>query len=66
MRWQTLGYEQPPNTFDYVFNAFRYWTAVNINQPLEELVFVEEAPTPEFPFVDCRAMNDVFPVKIDE
>jgi hypothetical protein len=60
VRWKTLGYEQPPNTFDYVFNAFRYWTAVSINHPLEELVFVEESPTQEFPSVDCRAMNDVY------
>lgn len=27
---------------------------------MQELVFVEEVPTPEFPFVDCRAMNDVY------
>jgi hypothetical protein len=60
VRWQTLGYKQPPNTFDYVFNAFRYWTAVSINHPLRELVSVEESPTLEFPFADCRAMNDVY------
>jgi len=60
VRWQTLGYQQPPNTFVYIFNAFRYWTANSINHPLEELVFVEESPTSEFQFVDCRAMNDVY------
>ena len=60
VRWQTLGYEQPPNTFAYVFNAFRYWNAQSIDHPLQELAFVEEKPTPEFPFVICRAMNDVY------
>jgi hypothetical protein len=60
VRWQTLGYTQPPNTFDYVFNAFRYWTIANINQPLQELALIEELPTAEYLKVDCRAMNDVY------
>jgi len=60
VRWQTMGYQQPPNTFAYVFNAFRYWIIEDINQPLLEMVFLEETPTPEFPFVSCRAMNDVY------
>ena len=60
VRWESLGYKQPPNTFAYVFNAFRYWIAQSIDHPLQELVFVEEKPTPEFPFVVCRAMNDVY------
>ncbi len=60
VRWQVLGYEQPPDAFAYVFNAFRYWKALDFSRPLEELVFLEEAPTPEFPFADCRAMNDVY------
>ena len=60
VRWATLGYEQPPNTFAYVFNAFRYWKTENILEPLEELVFVEEVPTPDFPYVICHALNDAY------
>jgi hypothetical protein len=60
VRWQTLGYQQPPHTFNYVFNAFRYWMVEDITQPLLEMVFLEEAPTRKFPFVRCRAMNDVY------
>jgi hypothetical protein len=60
VRWEALGYKQPENTFAYVFNAFRYWKAQSIDRPLQELAFFEEKPTPEYPFVICRAMNDVY------
>ena len=60
VRWEVLGYKQPPNRFAYVFNAFRYWKVKNIDQPLEELVFLEEVPTPDYLYVNCRAMNDVY------
>jgi len=60
VRWETLNYVQPPGTFAYVFNAYRYWIAEDFEEPLRELAFSEEKPTQEFPFVECRALNDVF------
>lgn len=60
VRWHVLGYPQPPETFDYVFNAFGYWHTDDIAQPLQGMAFVEEPPTEQFPNVECRAQNDAY------
>jgi hypothetical protein len=58
--WEALGYQQPPGAFDYVFNAFRYWQTNDVNTPLQEMAYIEEPPTPEFPFVSCNAQIDAY------
>lgn len=60
VRWQVLGYRQPPDTFDYVFNAFGYWHTDDISEPLQEVAFVEELPTEQFPDVRCNAQIDAY------
>lgn len=59
--WETLGYEKPPGAFDYVFNAFRYWRTTNFtSEPLQELTFVEQPPTPAYPDPYLNAQMDAF------
>ncbi len=60
VRWQVLGYRQPPDAFGYVFNAFHYWRTDDIAEPLQEVAFVEESPTERFPDVQCNAQNDAY------
>ncbi len=55
--WGALGYTQPPNTFDYVFNAFRYWHTDDVgNASLQARDFLEQPPTTEFaaPFLNAQ------------
>lgn len=59
--WKSLRYTQPPDSFDYVYNALGYWHTDNIeSDPIEQLYFKEEIPTEEFPFVDLRAQQDAY------
>ncbi len=59
--WSALGYKQPPGTFDYVFNAFRYWRTEDIsNKPLEQVYFLEEKPTTQYPNVILNAQEDAY------
>jgi hypothetical protein len=60
VRWRLLGYEQPEGTFDYVFNAFRYWHTDDIAKPMQEMAFVEEPPTEKYPDVRCNAQLDAY------
>lgn len=58
--WSALGYTQPPDTFGYVFNAFRLWHTADIDEPLQEIALVEEPPTERFPDVRCNAQTDAY------
>lgn len=59
--WGVLGYTQPPNTFDYVFNAFGYWQTDDIvNSPLKRVFLKEEQPTAAFPYVILNAQEDAY------
>jgi hypothetical protein len=60
VRWEALGYSKPPNAFDYVFNAFRYWHADSTTALLAAKAFVDEPPTTEFPGVVCNAQKDAY------
>lgn len=55
--WGALGYTQPPNTFDYVFNAFRYWHTGDVaSAELQARDFLEEMPTADYaaPFLNAQ------------
>lgn len=59
--WEVLGYKQPPDVSDYVFNAIGYWKTDDIkNDPLRRTFFIEEKPTDQFPFVFLNAQKDAY------
>lgn len=59
--WSVLGYAQPPDTSDYVYNAIGYWRTDDIiNKPLVRVYLQEEIPTKEFPFVHLNAQQDAY------
>src|SRR3989339_132503 len=59
--WETLGYTKPEGAFDYVFNAFRYWRTDDMSTtPIQELTFLEEAPTTQFPEPYLNAQTDAY------
>ena len=61
VEWGVLGYKQPENTFDYVFNAFGYWRTNDIaSTPIEILSFAEEVPTEKYPNVFLNAQLDAY------
>jgi len=61
VRWSALGYSQPPGSFDYVFNAFRYWRTNDINSdPIKVLTFAEEVPTEQYPEPFLNAQTDAY------
>ncbi len=48
--WSVLGYTQPPGTFDFVFNAIRYWRTNDVSfETIQVLSFAEEIPTDQYP-----------------
>jgi hypothetical protein len=59
--WSALGYKQPANAFDYVFNAFGYWrTSDIVSEPIQMLSFAEEVPTEQYPSVLLSAQLDAY------
>ena len=59
--WSALGYKQPTNAFDYVFNAFGYWrTNDSASEPIQILSFAEEVPTEQYPAVLLSAQLDAY------
>lgn len=61
VRWSALGYTQPADAFDYVFNAFGVWQTADLQaQPLERVSFVEEVPTAEYPNAFLDAQMDAY------
>lgn len=59
--WDMLGYQKPEGvTFDYVFNAFRYWDTSDVATAPQEKAFVEEKPTAEVRYVHCNAQSDAY------
>lgn len=59
--WSALGYQQPANTFEYVFNAFGYWrTNDSASEPIQILSFAEEIPTEQYPAVLLSAQLDAY------
>ena len=59
--WGALGYKQPVNTFDWVFNAFGYWRTNDIaSAPIQLLSFAEEVPTEQYPYVFLNAQLDAY------
>lgn len=59
--WETLGYTKPEGAFDYVFNAFRYWHSDDMSTtPIQELTFLEEVPTTQFPEPYLNAQTDAY------
>lgn len=60
-RWSALGYTQPADAFDYVFNAFGVWQTADLQaQPLERVSFVEEVPTAEYPNAFLTRQMDAY------
>ncbi len=60
VRWSALGYSQP-GSFDYVFNAIRYWRTNNIySETIQELSFAEEIPTDRYPNPWLNAQTDAY------
>jgi len=56
--WSVLGYQQPAGSFDFVFNAFRYWhTNDIISKPIQQLSFAEETPTEQYSSVMLDARD---------
>jgi hypothetical protein len=50
VQWSVLGYAQPPGTFDFVFNAIRYWRTNDVSsETIQVLSFAEEIPTDQYP-----------------
>jgi hypothetical protein len=61
VRWSALGYQQPAGSFDYVFNAYRYWrTRELVSRPIEPFTFVEEPPTRDYPDPYLNAQMDAY------
>jgi len=61
VRWQALGYKQPPRTSDYVFNAFGFWRTDNVSKvPLKRVYFLEEKPTVQYPAAILNAQEDAY------
>lgn len=61
VRWSALGYTQPADAFDYVFNAFGVWRTADLQaQPLERISFIEEVPTAEYPNAFLNAQMDAY------
>jgi hypothetical protein len=61
VRWSALGYQQPPGSFDYVFNAFRYWRTRDVTaRPIQQFTFVEEPPTRAYPEPYLNAQMDAY------
>jgi hypothetical protein len=61
VRWEALGYQQPPGTFDYVFNAYGYWHTDDISaNKLDRIYEVEEKPTQAYPVPDLNAQQDAY------
>lgn len=59
--WSALGYSQPADTFDYVFNAVGVWHSNNISEePLQRVFAVEEVPTEAYPFAYLNAQEDAY------
>ena len=58
--WSALDYTKPEGAFNYVFNAFRYWHAETFDASMNSIVFVEEPPTADYPFVVCNAQKDAY------
>jgi hypothetical protein len=59
--WSALGYKQPANAFDYVFNAFGYWRTNDVaSEPIQQLSFAEEVPTELYPAVLLSAQLDAY------
>jgi len=60
--WKELGYQKPPGQFDYVFNAVGSWNSPNAAKlPLTPLLVREEAPSRDFPIVECsNAQGDSY------
>lgn len=60
VRWSALGYSQP-GSFDYVFNAFRYWRTRNVySETIRELSYAEELPTDQYPNPTLNAQTDAY------
>lgn len=61
VRWHALGYEQPQDAFDYVFNAYGFWHTENTADASMERVYVlAEEPNEQFPFVYLDAQQDAY------
>lgn len=59
--WSALGYKQPANAFDYVFNAFGYWSTNDITStPIQLLSSAQEEPTEQYPAVLLSAQLDAY------
>lgn len=58
--WSELGYTRPPGSFNYVYNAIKYFHFTNAaSQPLSERLVKEEVPTEGYPMVEAIA-RDVY------
>jgi hypothetical protein len=61
VRWEALGYTKPSGAFDYVFNALGYWQTENLTKyPLQQIYFLEEIPTAQFPNVFLNGQKDAY------
>lgn len=61
VRWESLGYDRPSDSPDYVFNAFGWWRASGVaEEPLRKIAAMEEKPTRRDRFVVCDAQSDAF------
>ena len=61
VRWEALGYTQPAGAFDYVFNVIGFWQTEDITKdPLQQVYFLEEKPTSQFPNVFLDAQQDAY------
>ena len=61
VRWQVLGYEQPQDAFDYVFNAYGLWHTENTSDvSMERVYLLAEEPNDQYPFVYLDAQQDAY------
>ncbi len=59
--WSALGYSQPQDAFEYVFNAVGVWNTKDFStQPLQRVFFAEETPSDTYPFVYRNATEDAY------
>jgi len=59
--WSALGYSQPQDAFDYVFNAVGVWNTEDFPaEPLQKTYLMEEKPSESHTYVYLNAQEDAY------
>ena len=59
--WEELGFEKPPEVFDFIFNKFAYWSTDDFRTSEFKEVYSQEAlPTEQYPYVTLNAEHESY------